>query len=196
MRSNVSAILLAAGLSQRMGTPKQLLPIQGRPAVARCLESLRDSHVADVVIVVNPEGGDIVEAAKEFHARVAVNEIAGSDMAASVRAGMVCIDSMSTGVLICLCDHPLVRPDTIGSMISEHSRKPDAIIIPRYRGRKGHPTLFPRFILEDLGKLATLRDVIGRHVTNLSLLEVDDEGVILDMDTPEDYLRIRNRSGC
>jgi molybdenum cofactor cytidylyltransferase len=194
VKTSVSAILLAAGRSQRMGTPKQLLPIQGRPTVIRCLESLRDSQVPDVVIVVNPEGGDIVNAAQGFHARVAVNEIPGSDMAASVKAGMACISDAATGVLICLCDHPLVRPETIGSMVSAHSRKPDAIIIPRYLGRKGHPTLFPRFVLEDLEKLATLRDVIGQHVTKLSLLDVDDEGVILDMDTPEDYRRIRDRS--
>jgi CTP:molybdopterin cytidylyltransferase MocA len=115
-------------------------------------------------------------------------------MAASVKAGMACIDVDATGVLICLCDHPLVRPDTIGSMISAHSHNPDAIIIPAYRGRKGHPTLFPRFVLEDLEKVATLRDVIGQHFMRLSLLDVDDEGVILDMDIPEDYRRVRDRS--
>ena len=195
MGSNVSAILLAAGLSKRMGAKKQLLPIQGRPAITRCIESLRDSQVADVVIVVNPEGGDIVEATKKFPVRVAVNELPGSDMAASVKAGMACIDNDATGVLICLCDHPLVRPDTIGSMISAHIQKPDAIIIPRYRGRKGHPTLFPRSVLEDLGKVATLRDVIGQHSTKISLLDVDDEGIVLDMDTPEDYQKIMDRSG-
>jgi molybdenum cofactor cytidylyltransferase len=193
VKTSVSAILLAAGLSQRMGTPKQLLPVQGRPAVIRCIESLRDSQVTDVVIVVNTEGCDIVSATKEFPVTVAVNELQGSDMAASVKAGMACIDNKSSGVLICLCDHPLVRPDTIGSMISAHSREPDMIIIPAYRGRKGHPTLFPRFILEDLGKVATLRDVIGQHLAKLSLLDVDDEGVTLDMDTPEDYRRIRDR---
>ena len=195
MGSNVSAILLAAGLSQRMGTKKQLLPIQGRPAVVRCLESLRDSQVVDVVIVVNPEGTDIVEATKEFPVRVAVNELPGSDMAASVKAGMAGIDDDATGILICPCDHPLVLAETLKAMLSAHAREPEAIIIPVYRGRKGHPTLFPRFVLEDFGKFATLRDVIGHHRAMISLLDVDDEGVILDMDTPEDYLRIRNRSG-
>ena len=195
MGSNVSAILLAAGLSQRMGTKKQLLPVQGLPVIVRCLESLRDSQVADVVIVVNPEGGDIVSATREFPVKVAVNELPGSDMAASVKAGMVRIDDEATGVLICLCDHPLVRTETLIAMLSVHARKPEAIIIPVYRGRKGHPTLFPRFVLEDFGKFTTLRDVIGHHRAMISLLDVDDEGVILDMDTPEDYLRIRNRSG-
>ena len=193
MRTKVSAILLAAGRSQRMGTPKPLLPIQGRPAVIRCLESLRDSGVADIVLVVSPEGGDIVKAASGFAVRVAVNEQPGSDMAASVKAGLVSIDRDATGVLICLCDHPLVRPESLESILSAHTQKPDAIIIPLYNGRKGHPTLFPRFVLEDLGKVATLRDVIDRHRAAIFTLDVDDEGVILDMDTPEDYRRIVNR---
>jgi len=191
--TNVSVILLAAGRSQRMGAKKQLLPIQGRPAVARCLESLRDAQAAEIVLVVNPEADDIVEAAKDFPVRVAVNEVPGSDMAASVMTGLACINREAAGVLVCPCDHPLVRPKTIEAMISAHVRMPDAIIIPVHRGRKGHPTLFPRALLEELGTGATMRDVIGRHHAKISLLNVDDEGVILDMDTPEDYRRILDR---
>jgi len=195
VETKVSAILLAAGRSERMGAPKPLLPLQGRPAVVRCLESLRDSGIAEIVLVVNPEGGDIVTAAKDIPARVAVNERPGSDMAASVRAGLAVVDRDATGVLICLCDHPLVRPETIEAMVSLHARRPDAIIIPAYRGRKGHPTLFPRLILEGLGTHPTLRDIISHHRAKLSLLDVEDDGVILDMDTPEDYRKILERYG-
>ena len=193
METKVSAILLAAGRSQRMGAPKPLLPVRGRPAVVRCLECLRDSQVADIVLVVNPEGGDIVNAAGGFPVRVAVNELPGSDMAGSVKAGMFLVEHDATGILVCLCDHPLVSPDTIASMTSAHSRMPGAIVIPAFRGRKGHPTLFPRRILEDLGTFATLRDLIGHHPAKILLLDVDDEGVVLDMDTPEDYQRILDR---
>ena len=178
-----------------MGAPKPLLALQGRPAVVRCLESLRDSGIAEIVLVVNPEGGDIVTAAKDIPARVAVNELPGSDMAASVRAGLAVVGRDATGVLVCLCDHPLVRPETIEAMVSLHARRPDAIIIPAYRGRKGHPTLFPRLILEGLGTHPTLRDIISHHRAKLSLLDVEDDGVILDMDTPEDYRKILERYG-
>ena len=195
METKVSAVLLAAGRSERMGAPKPLLALQGRPAVVRCLESLRDSGIAEIVLVVNPEGGDIVTAAKDIHVRVAVNERPGSDMAASVRAGLAVVGRDATGVLVCLCDHPLVRPETIEAILSLHARHPDAIIIPSYRGRKGHPTLFPRFVQEDLGKVATLRDVIGQHRAKITLLDVDNEGVILDVDTPEDYRKILERYG-
>ena len=176
-----------------MGARKQLLPIQGRPAVVRCLESLRDANAAEIVLVVNPQAGDIVDASRGFPVRVAVNEIPESDMATSVKTGLARVNRDSTGVLICLCDHPLVRTATIEAMHSAHARMPEAIIIPVYRGRKGHPTLFPRPLLEELGQVATLRDIIGRHHEKISFLTVDDEGIILDMDTPEDYRRILDR---
>jgi molybdenum cofactor cytidylyltransferase len=176
-----------------MGTKKQLLPIHGRPAVVRCLESLRDANAAEIVLVIGPQAGDIMDAARGFPVRFAVNEIPESHMATSVKTGMACIDPDATGVLVCLCDHPLVRPATIEAMHSAHARMPDAIIIPVYKGRKGHPTLFPRPLLEELGTGATLRDIIGHHHEKISFLIVDDEGVILDMDTPEDYRRILDR---
>jgi CO/xanthine dehydrogenase Mo-binding subunit len=74
-------------------------------------------------------------------------------------------------------------------------RAENGAVIPAWRGTKGHPTLFPRPVLEDLGTLATLRDVIGRHSAKIALFDVDDEGVVLDMDTPGDYRRILDRQG-
>ena len=195
MGTKVSAILLAAGRSQRMGAPKPLLPVQGRPAVVRCLEGLQGSQVADIVLVVNPEGGGIVEAVMGFPVRVAVNEMPGSDMAGSVKAGLHLVNRDATAVLVCLCDHPLVRPETIEAMVSLHARLPGTIVIPAWHGRRGHPTLFPRVVLEDLGTFATLRDVIGHHNAKITLLDVDDEGVVLDMNTRGDYRRILDRFG-
>ena len=167
------------GQSQRMGTAKPLLPIQGRPAVTRCLESLRDSEVADIVLVVNPEGGDIATAAKDIPARIVVNELPGSDMAASVKAGLTGIDREATGVLVCLCDHPLVRPGndrSDGLLACPTSRRDHH---PRLSRTKRAPDAVPPFVLEDLGKVATLRDVIGHHNAKITLLDVDDEGVTL-----------------
>jgi CTP:molybdopterin cytidylyltransferase MocA len=178
-----------------MGAPKPLLPVQGRPAVMRCLESLHNAGVAEIVLVVNPEGGDIVTAAKDIPARVAVNERPDSDMAASVKAGLALVDRAATVFMISLRPPRLIRSDTLEPITSPFSCTPGAIIIPVYRGRKGHPTLFPRLDLEDPGTHATLRDVIRRHRAKISLLDVEDEGVILDMDTPEDYLKIIERYG-
>lgn len=176
-----------------MGMSKQLLPIDDQPAVVRCIDNIRHSNIDDIVVVVNPDGGDIVKVLAAFSLTVAVNESVGSDMAESIRTGLNFVDGSSSGIFVCLSDHPLVTPATIAAMGTEHCEKPDRIIIPVYQGRKGHPTLFPRSILEDIRKYSTLRDVVGRHREKVFLLAVDDEGVVMDMDTPEDYRKILDK---
>ncbi len=195
MATDVSALLLAAGESVRMGRAKQLLPIGGHPAIVRCLVSIREGGVDDVVVVIRSGAADVLDAIRGFPVRLAVNDLPGSDMAASVRAGLEAMNPGSTGILVCLSDYPLVKPSTLATMKREHGRNPDAIVIPTHRGRKGHPTLFPRAVLEEIATLPTLRDIIQRHPDRLVRLEVDDEGILLDMDTPGDYQRILERSG-
>ncbi len=176
-----------------MGTTKQLLPVDHCPAIVRCIENIRDSGVDDIVVVVGPEGAEIVKVLKGLPVAIAVNDLPESDMAASVRAGLSAVDSSSTGVFVCLCDHPLVLSATLKAMAGKHAMKLNAIIIPMFRGRKGHPTLFPRFVLDDIKNLVTLRDVINCHKEKILFFNADDEGVVLDMDTPEDYQIILDR---
>jgi CTP:molybdopterin cytidylyltransferase MocA len=176
-----------------MGTVKQLLPVADRPAVVRCTESIRDSGVDNIVVVVNPDGNEIVRVLKEFSVTIAVNDLQESDMAESVGMGLSAIDGASTGVFICLCDYPLVTSATLSAMGREHNARPDLIIIPTFQGRRGHPTLFPRFILEEVKKHSTLRDVISGHKDKILFFPIADEGVVLDMDTPEEYQKILER---
>jgi len=114
-------------------------------------------------------------------------------MAGSVRLGLRQIDPASTGVLICLADHPLVSSETIKELVNVHLSVPDSILIPVYKGGRGHPTLFPRKTIEDIYSVETLRDLIASRSGSVRAVDVDDEGVILDMDTPEDYERIKQR---
>lgn len=176
-----------------MGAVKQLLPVDNRPAVIRCMESIINAGVDDVIVVVNPEGNEVVRALKEFPVTIAVNDLSECDMAASVRVGLNVIDSSSTGIFVCLSDHPLVASATLNAMGGEHNASPDAIIIPMFQGRRGHPTLFPRFILEEVKKHSTLRDVIGSYKDKIFFFNVADEGVVIDMDTPEEYQKILER---
>lgn len=176
-----------------MGTCKQLLPVHDQAAVAYCLKTIRNTGVSDITVVVGPEGRDVAEAARQFPVTIAVNDLPGSDMAQSVRAGLQAIPGTSSGILICLCDHPLVLSSTIAAMIRKHQTCPEEIIIPVFRERKGHPTLFPRLILEEINRHASLRDVIGAHREKICFIHVEDEGVLLDMDTPADYRKILER---
>lgn len=190
---NVAAILLAAGKSQRMGLCKQLLQLADRPAVAHCLDTLTAVGLKEIVAVVSPSGDEVAAALSHYPVVVVANESDSCDMADSVRTGLARLTSGSTGVLVALADHPLVRPDTVQALVNRHGEEPDAILIPVHDGAKGHPTLFPAAILQEIGQVATLRDVIGRHRDQVRLVPVADEGVVMDMDVWEDYLAVAER---
>lgn len=176
-----------------MGRCKQLLPLPDRPAVVRCVETLLAAGVDEVVVVIGPEGDAVAQAIADLPVTVVRNEDPESDMAGSVRVGLAALGRSAERIFVSLCDHPLVAPQTLAAMRRQGAERPEAIVIPCHRGRKGHPTLFPRLLLEEIESLPTLREVIGRHSEVVSFLETEDEGTVLDMDTWEDYQRLLGR---
>ncbi|GFE58063.1 glycosyl transferase [Geobacter sp. AOG1] len=173
-----------------MGCCKQLLPLDGRPAIVRSVESLLAGGVDEVVMVINPAGEEVAAAISHLPVTVTVNGASDSDMAGSVRVGLAKVATTTSGVLIALADTPLVRGETCRFLQEQHRHHPDAILIPVHRERKGHPTLFPRSILATIDRHPTLRDVIQSHAERVQLLNVDDPWVVEEMDTPEDYRRL------
>jgi molybdenum cofactor cytidylyltransferase len=112
-------------------------------------------------------------------------------MAASVRTGLSAVREDSSGVLICLCDHPLVGASTIKALAARHYEAPDRIIIPTFNDAKGHPALFPSSVIKEIYSGINLRQIINNNQDKVELFEVEDRGVIIDIDTKEDYMRAR-----
>jgi len=186
----VAAILLAAGRSRRMGRCKQLLPLGGSTVLGRCLDTLVAAGLDDIVVVVSPAGEEVAAEARRYPVRVVVNPEAEGDMASSLRVGRDALAEGISGVVVALCDYPLVLPETIARLQETHHQEPDRIIIPTHDGRRGHPLLVPRLILEELEGDLTLRDLVRRDPARLRTIEVADRGILLDMDTPEEYRRL------
>jgi molybdenum cofactor cytidylyltransferase len=178
-----------------MGRLKQLLPLNDRPVIRHCLDSILLSGLWDVVTVVRPGSEDILKAVSGFTRKVAFNERPESGMAGSVKAGIKMIDPASTGVLICLSDHPLVRTDTYRALSAAHFETPRHIIVPVYRGRKGHPPLFPADTVREIYAGLTLSEIVRKDDKRVRYVPVPDEGVVLDMDTQEDYSIIMIKMG-
>jgi molybdenum cofactor cytidylyltransferase len=190
MNKTVAALLLAAGKSRRMGRCKQLLPLGNSTVIGRCIDTLQRGGIEKIVVVAAQDGHEVSAAAQAYPVRIVINREPDGDMASSVRAGRDFLTSGFSGILVALCDYPLVNPATIISIVESHSHYPDHIIVPRQQGRRGHPLLFPRVLLEELHTGMTLRDVVRRHSTRVHVVDVDDPGIVIDMDTPEDYERV------
>ena len=191
MLHQVSAVLLAAGLARRMGQLKQLLPLGSLTAIEHCINSVLSGGVLDVVVVIGPEGAEVSSAIGHLPVTIAENSDSSSDMAASVRVGLNSLKDRLSSVLVFPVDHPLVLSDTIKALLAGHQNNPKAIIIPSHNRRRGHPTLFPREIIQQIFESSSLRDVVRRHETLIDFLEVEDCGVVLDMDTPEQYALVQ-----
>ena len=173
-----------------MGQLKQLLPLGSRTVIEHSVQALLSAEVPDIVVVIGPQGADVSSAIEYLSVAVAVNPDSSSDMAASVRVGLNALKDHTSSVLVCPVDHPLVLPETIKRLLSLQQKNPDAIIIPSHNRRRGHPTLFPRNIILEIFESSSLRDIVSRNEPLIEYLDVQDPGVVLDMDTPEDYALI------
>jgi molybdenum cofactor cytidylyltransferase len=175
-----------------MGQPKHLLLLEGKPVIGHCLDNIAAAGIDEIVVVVGPHFGRAAKALSRGAVSVVVNEERSSDMAGSVRVGLQALDQSCTGVLVCLADHPLASAGAMQTLMLAHVRSPEKIVIPAHNGRRGHPTLFPTSILNEIFVMNTLRDIVRKDRGRVRIVDVADQGVILDMDTPEDYARVRN----
>ncbi|MBU1172282.1 MAG: nucleotidyltransferase family protein [Proteobacteria bacterium] len=192
MSDRVTAILLAGGESRRMGFCKQTLVIAGKPVIVHCVEALTQAGVSRIMVVVGKYEDAIRQALRNLEVDVVKNDLPNADMADSVRVGLATMGASSTGVMICLSDHPLVKPGTMKILMETHRVFPESIIIPIYQERNGHPVIFPTERLKHIHHGGTLRDIIQTHQRRVIRIPVDDPGVFMDMDTPDDYQLILN----
>src|SRR3954463_1449332 len=188
----VPAIVLAAGASSRMGRPKAVLPVDGRPFIRRIVETLHDADVTDIVVVVRSDHRDIAAALADYAcARLAVNPRADDGQLSSLIAGLDTVAPDAAAVLVTLVDVPLVSAATVRALIARAATSSAPVLRAVHRGRHGHPVIFTRQVFAALraadpsrGAKAVMQAVVVEDV------EVDDPGIVEDVDTPEDYRRV------
>jgi CTP:molybdopterin cytidylyltransferase MocA len=176
-----------------MGTSKQLLRLGNKTVIRHCVDTLAAAGIGQIVVVCGAGQEACAQELRGTDARIVWNEATGSQMADSVRVGLRAVDETCPSVLVCLADHPLVTSNTYQAIIDAHQQSPERIIIPAFEGRRGHPGLFPFPVISDIFFQPTLRDLIREEGDRVLVVDVPDEGVVLDMDTKEDYRAIADR---
>jgi molybdenum cofactor cytidylyltransferase len=171
-----------------MGRLKQLLLLGDRTVIRHSIETLREAGVSRIVVVCGADPQQYAPSLENSGALLVSNEAAGTEMADSVRLGLGHIDTAAfSGILVCLADHPLVQTDTYRRLVTRHYQSPERIIVPAYERRRGHPSLFPPLIINDIFSKTSLREIVRQDPARVLVVDVPDEGVILDMDTETDY---------
>jgi len=171
-----------------MGQLKQLLPLGDRTVLRHSIDALCRAGVSAIVVVCGADPGQYEAAVRNSGARLAPNRMPESEMADSLRLGLRQLDRAAyAGVLVCLADHPLVRSETCRTLLEQFHQSPGRIVIPVFQGRRGHPSLFPTEVIREIFTRASLRDIVREDPTRVLLVDVADEGVVLDLDTEADY---------
>jgi molybdenum cofactor cytidylyltransferase len=190
----VAAILLAAGQGSRMGGGKLLLPIGDATVVERAAKSLIDVPVADLIVVVGTYSLAIKRQLSDFPARFVLNPDPSSEMAESIRCGLKIVDPASVEAFLVLpADMPLVSPETIRFLVDSLLASDKSIAVPVFQGRRGHPVVFRSSLYETVLNFRSpqgIRPLVHGDPSKVLLVEVDDEGVIADLDNWDDYRRL------
>lgn len=187
----VAGIILAAGRSERMGTPKPLLEAGGVTFLERAIGTVVEGGCDPVLAVVRVGAGE-VGLATRAGARPIINDDPDTEQIESLRLALRALPDPGIGATAVLpVDHPLVAPETVAALIARWRAAPERIVRPVHGGAPGHPTLFPRTAWPALmsPQPAGARSVVedGTHPTED--VAVDDAGVVADIDTPDAYAR-------
>ena len=198
-QSRLSAILLAAGESTRMGQPKALLPWGGVPLVRHQADLLKaQPAIAQLIVVVGSLHDQVRAALDGTRARVIVNPRFREGRATSLAAGARALDGIPASALVVNVDQPLAT-DLLEPLVTAWRTDPGALWRPTHRGRGGHPLIVPADIAPELAHVTEatrgLRAVVTRHRRRLRSLPVDSQLAVLNLNTPADYAAAQSPSG-
>ena len=190
MQPMLSAILLAAGESKRMGELKQLMPLGKSTLLEQAINNLLNSSVDETIVVVGHRAEEITEAIAAKPVKIMLNHNYRQGMSTSIIAGLILVDPKSQAVMLALGDQPLVASRTINQLIDAFNSHDKGIAVPTHRGKRGHPIIFDIKYKAELLKMEGDiggREIIRQHPDDVLEVAVDSESVISDIDTRDDY---------
>ena len=190
----ISGIILAAGLSRRMGRPKLLLDWRGLPVIRRAVEQVRAGGVDRLVVVLGHEGEAIRAALAGLPAVFVLNPNPEAGQGSSIACGVSALAPGAEATLIALGDQPMFPPEVIPRLLETFRQTGKLIVAPVYRGVQGNPVLFAAPIFPELRALTGdrgARTVVEKDPTRVALVSFDFP-MPADLDIPEEYERLRS----
>lgn len=190
----ISAIILAAGQSQRMGQNKFLLPWGKKKMIKQTLEIYLESPLAEIILVLGHEAERILEEISPLPVKIMINSAYPEGMSSSLRCGLLAVNQETTGILIALGDQPGIRREVVADLVGAFQKfyPRQNIFVPTYAGQRGHPVIFSKKFFGEIEQLrgdVGGREILSRNETEILEVQVESEGILWDIDTMEDYFR-------
>lgn len=189
----LAAVILAAGESRRMGTPKALLPYRGQTFLDHLVQVTRHPRVAELRVVVGANAALIRGMSQVEPASFVVNPDWEKGQLSSIQAAIRSLPpDDSDGILLCLVDHPLISAELVGTLIDRFYSSGKFVVLPTYKGRRGHPVIFSAALYDEL--LAAplelgARAVVWAHASEVLEIPTEEDGVVLNLNDPETLRR-------
>lgn len=186
----VVGIILSAGESKRMGTPKQLLPWGETIILQRVIDNALASRLGMILLVLGYHADDIAGKIRiSSKSKILVNPDFRTGMSSSVKCGVKNAPTNAEAFMLLLGDQPFISSRIIDKLIDCYKTSGHGIIIPVYEGHRGHPVIFDSKYKEELLSISDqgAREVVNKHAHDIFTVRVDSPGILTDIDTPQDY---------
>ncbi len=190
----ISAIILAAGLSSRMGKNKLLLPLGKQSVIEHVVEKVSKSQVDEIIVVLGNDAKDIEAVLDRFDIKTVVNSNYIKGQSTSVKVGIREVDDHTEGALFIMGDQPMIKTGIINDIIHKFSECECSIVVPTYNNQRGNPVLFGNLWFEELNHVQGDkggRDILKNNLDQVSFIEITDDLFLKDIDDDVMYQHIK-----
>jgi molybdenum cofactor cytidylyltransferase len=189
----LAGVILSGGASRRMGSPKALLPFQGRPFLEHLLDLTKHPKIGVRRVVLGAHAEPIAKAVHLNADEVVINDEWELGQLSSIQAALRSLPAGTDGMLLCLIDHPLISAALVGGLIDQFYATRAPIVLPVFEGRRGHPVIFSAVVYEELQNAPAqfgARSVVWAHRDKISEYVTGEEGCVLNLNDPGTFERV------
>jgi molybdenum cofactor cytidylyltransferase len=194
----LAAVILSGGASSRMGSPKALLPYQGRPFLEHLLEIAIHPEIGARRVVLGADAESIAKAIPLKAHEMIINSQWEKGQLSSIQAAVRKLPAGTEGMLLLLIDHPLISSALVGELIAQFQKSKKPIVLPVYEGRRGHPVIFSASLYPELLRAPVetgARAVVWAHRDEVEEVPTNEEGCVLNLNNPETLNRAMDQQG-